>query len=126
MVETAAIITCIILALLALFQAALIIGAPLGQYAWGGAHKILPPPLRAGSLIAIILYLLFGLTILEQAHVIDLIMNDDLVRAGAWIVTIYFVIGIVMNGISRSKNERLVMTPVAAALAITCLLVVTG
>jgi preprotein translocase subunit SecG len=34
-----------------------------------------------------------------------------------WVMTAYFVLGVIMNGISRSKPERLIMTPTTAALA---------
>ena len=35
----------------------------------------------------------------------------------------FFALGIVMNAISRSRSERLVMTPVVALLAACCLAV---
>lgn len=53
---TAALIITILLTLLAIFQLALVCGAPLGKFAWGGQHKVLPPKLRIGSGIAIVLY----------------------------------------------------------------------
>ncbi len=51
---------CLLLAALAGFQAALLAGAPLGEYAWGGQHRVLPRRLRIGSAVAIVLYLLFA------------------------------------------------------------------
>ena len=41
-------------------------------------------------------------------------------------LTGYFVLGIAMNAISRSRPERLVMTPVVAILAVACLLLALG
>ncbi|MEN8582118.1 hypothetical protein ABFP37_05320 [Burkholderia sp. RS01] len=35
----------------------------------------------------------------------------------ARLLTAYFILGVILNGISRSKPERLVMTPTALALA---------
>ena len=43
----------VILAALAVFQLALAAGAPLGRFAWGGSHEVLPPRLRVGSLVSI-------------------------------------------------------------------------
>ena len=40
-----------------------------------------------------------------------------------WIVYGYFVLGIVMNALSRSKPERYTMTPVVTVLAVLSLLV---
>ncbi|WP_244292716.1 hypothetical protein [[Micrococcus luteus] ATCC 49442] len=45
---------------MAVFQAALIAGAPLGHLVWGGRHKVLPPNLRIGSAVSIVLYALFA------------------------------------------------------------------
>lgn len=118
----AAIAATAILGALALFQIALIAGAPLGRFAWGGQHRILPPKLRIGSAVSVVLYVVFALVILQCADVVTLI-PDAVARIGIWILTAYFAIGILMNGISRSKQERALMTPVSAVLAALCLLV---
>ena len=46
----------VILLALAIFQLALALGAPLGRFAWGGQHRVLPVRLRIGSAIAIVIY----------------------------------------------------------------------
>jgi hypothetical protein len=43
-----------------------------------------------------------------------------------WVLTAYFGLGVVMNAASRSRPERLVMTPVALVLCGACLLVAAG
>jgi len=123
MIEVLAFIACTILAVLAVFQVLLIFGAPLGQYAWGGSHIVLPPKLRIGSAISIILYFFFALIILSNTKVLDIPINKDTLDIGIWVLTAYFSIGVFMNGISRSKRERAVMTPVALALAFICLFI---
>src|SRR5687767_5409857 len=111
MTLAAAIVACLILAALAVFQALLIAGRPLGRYAWGGQHEVLPRNLRIGSAISIALYAVFAIIILESAGVADM-LPDVVAEVGIWVLTAYFALGIVMNGISRSKPERAVMTPV--------------
>src|SRR3954463_3361103 len=101
MTEISAFIACTILLLLALFQLALMLGAPIGKYAWGGGHDILPTKFRVGSCISIILYAVFALVILNKAAVINLISNDKVLNLGIWALTAYFFIGVMMNGISR-------------------------
>ena len=123
MIQAAAILACILLAGLAIFQSLLIGGAPLGHLAWGGSHRVLPTRLRIGSLVSVVLYMLFALIILEASGIISVIPNDTISDIGIWVLTIYFGIGTVMNGVSRSKPERLVMTPVAATLGVLCLLI---
>jgi hypothetical protein len=41
-------------------------------------------------------------------------------------ITAYFALGIALNAISRSRPERLVMTPVVLLLAVSCLLIALG
>lgn len=123
MIEASAFIACVILAILTVFQVLLTFGAPLGQYAWGGSHVVLPTKLRLGSVISIILYFFFALIILSSAEVLDIPIDKSILNVGIWVLTAYFSIGVFMNGISRSKRERAVMTPAALALALTCLFI---
>ena len=122
MTTFAALAATAILAALAVFQAALIAGAPIGRFAWGGQHRVLPTKLRIGSAVSIVLYALFAVVILQRAELNEL-FPDAVARVGIWILTAYFVLGIVMNGISRSKPERNLMTPVCVVLAVLCLVV---
>lgn len=126
MTESAAIAATAILAALALFQAAIAAGAPLGQFAWGGQHRVLPSRLRAGSVVSIGLYAVFAVVLLDRAGVTSILVEGRTVRVLAWVLAGYFVIGIVMNAISRSKPERITMTPVAIVLAILAIIVAAG
>jgi hypothetical protein len=116
MTFAAAIIACLILAALAVFQTALIAGQPIGRFAWGGQHDVLPRNLRIGSAVSIVLYALFAIVILERAEQSHL-LPDVIARVGMWVLAAYFALGILMNGISRSKPERNLMTPVCIVLA---------
>ena len=126
MTEAAAVLACVVLAGLAVFQVALVAGAPLGRFAWGGAHDVLPPRLRAGSAVAVVLYVLFALIILETAGLIAVLPGDALGRVGIWAITLYFFVGAALNAVSRSKAERAVMTPTALVLGVLCLIVALG
>ena len=123
MTETYAILAAIILLALSIFQILLIAGLPIGRFAWGGAHDVLPSRLRIASVFSIILYAIFATFILSKASVVGLIDNERAISIAMWIFTAYFFLGVFMNAISRSKAERLLMTPVAFILAILYLLV---
>jgi hypothetical protein len=125
MTEIAAIAACVVLAALAVFQAALIAGAPIGRFAWGGQHDVLPPRLRSGSAFSILLYIVFAIVILERAGLVTL-FGAAFAQTAGWVLFGYFVLGIVMNGISRSRPERNVMVPVCVLLAVLVLLVNLG
>lgn len=118
----AAIALTVILAVLAVFQLALALGAPLGRFAWGGQHRVLPTRLRIGSLVSILIYAVIAVLALDRVDLID-VVPDPVSTVGMWIVFAYFVLGIPLNAVSRSKPERYTMTPVVAVLALLSLLV---
>jgi hypothetical protein len=121
----AAIALTIILAVLAVFQLALALGAPIGRFAWGGQHRVLPTKLRIGSLVSIVIYAVIALLALDRSGAID-VVPDGVSTVGMWIVFAYFVLGIPLNAISRSKPERYTMTPIVTVLAALSLLVALG
>lgn len=113
----------VVIAALGLFQVAAAAGAPVGAYCWGGQHPgRLPAGLRVGSGASLLLYAAFALVILSKAGIIGLV-PEPAATIGTWVVFGYSVLGVVMNGISRSKRERFVMTPVVLALAVLSLIV---
>jgi hypothetical protein len=122
--QLAAVLFAVILAALAVFQIALIAGAPLGHLAWGGQDRVLPPRKRGGSVVSVVLYVAFALLGFERVDMIDLLPAgaDLFVRIAMWVVAGYLVLGIPLNLASRSKPERYVMTPVAAVLAALALI----
>lgn len=115
--QLSAILACSILAGLGIFQGALVAGAPLGRMAWGGQHNVLPAKLRVGSATSIALYALFAYAAVAKASLAPPLVNESITSVFVWVLAAYFTLGIVMNGISRSKPERLIMTPTAAVLA---------
>ena len=112
------ILALIILLALTIFQLALVFGAPLGAYAWGGQHKVLPTNLRVSSVGSSILYILFAGVIASKAGFISGLILPQTVNFSMYVFAAYFTLGIFMNAISKSKKERLVMAPVAAVLAV--------
>ena len=117
----AAVLACAVLAGLAVFQGLLVAGAPLGRFAWGGQHRVLPTGLRIGSVVSIAVYLLCALVLVAAAR-----QRNGSADVAAWVLTGWFALGIGLNAISRSRPERLVMTPVAVLLAGCCLVVALG
>ncbi|MBI1340391.1 hypothetical protein GC169_09335 [bacterium] len=123
MAELAAIGFCILIAGLGVFQAMLALGAPLGRFAWGGQSAVLSTRLRVGSVIAIGLYVLFSLIVLERAGLVPAFGSAPMAHCAIWVLAAYLVFGVGLNAISRSKSERMVMTPLAAALLALVLIV---
>lgn len=115
----------VVLALLAIFQITLALGAPLGRFAWGGQHRVLPARLRIGSLVSVVIYALIAVLAWDRVRAID-VVPDVVAQVGMWIVFAYFVLGILMNAISRSKPERNTMVPVSIVLAVLSFLIAMG
>jgi hypothetical protein len=124
-VEAAAVLVSVILGGLALFQAGLAAGRPWGRLAWGGQHVVLPPRLRVGSAVSIGLYALIAAVVLTAAALLELVPRG-FAGVAIWFLVGYFSLGVLLNGISRSRPERAVMTPVVLVLTLCCLLVALG
>jgi len=123
LVTAAAALFCVLMAALTVFQAALIIGAPLGQFAWGGQDRVLPVRKRLGSVISIGLYLVFLVVVVQRAGLAEVIPWPVVVDVAIWVLVAYFVLGIGLNSVSKSKPERWTMAPLCAVLAALTLIV---
>ena len=121
----AAVVVCVLLAGLAVFQLLLVAGVPWGRFAWGGQHDVLPRGLRIGSAVSVVVYAVIAAVVLQAAGEID-VFPDAVADVGIWVVTGYFALGVPLNAISRSRYERLVMTPVVLVLAVCSLVVALG
>jgi hypothetical protein len=122
----ATIVLCVVLAALAAFQAALIAGAPWGEFAWGGADRVLPPAKKRGSAVAIALYLVFAVVFLFKAHLIPGVRPDGIIGVVTWMIVAYLVLGVLMNAISKSSKERWTMTPLSVLIAAMATIVALG
>lgn len=112
-----------LIALLALFQLALALGAPWGRFAWGGQHQgTLPRGFRIASAASIAIYGFMALVALSRSGHSEL-FGSGFSSVAMWVVFGYLALGVPMNAISRSKPERYMMTPVALALAVLALLI---
>ena len=120
-----ALLLTIVLALLAVFQLALALGAPLGRFAWGGQHRVLPVRLRIGSAVSIAIYAVIALIAWDRVGAID-IFGDLFSRIAMWVVFAYFVLGIALNAISRSRPERYTMVPLTIVLSVLSFFIAMG
>ena len=126
MVTIAAVVMCLRLVALAVFQVLLAFGAPLGRFAWGGRHRVLPVALRVGSVISLVIYALVVAVVAARADLISLDVSNTVVEVATWSAAGYFFLGIGLNLASRSKPERIVMTPLCAVLSTLCGVVALG
>jgi hypothetical protein len=109
--------------LIALFQVALALGAPLGRAAWGGTHTRLPTDLRLASAAATVAWLLAALIVLGRAGFQVSPLAGGFVRWGTWILVGVSLLGAFLNFASPSRWERFLWGPIALALAALCFVV---
>ncbi|WP_120338693.1 hypothetical protein [Cryobacterium soli] len=126
LVTGAALLFSALMAGLIIFQAALIAGAPLGHFAWGGQDRVLPVQKRLGSATSIGLYLIFGVLVLQRAGLATVLPWPGAVAVAVWVLAGYFALGIIMNAASRSRPERWTMAPLCALLAALTVVVALG
>ncbi len=105
---------------IAIFQAALALGAPLGRAAWGGTRTHLPRSLRIASAAAVVFWLFAALIVLGRAEFRVSPLPDTVARWGAWILVGVLLVGALMNFASSSPWERFLWGPLALVLAVLC------
>ena len=120
---SAAVLFVVLMVGLIVFQAALVAGAPFGRLAWGGQDRVLPVRKRLGSVVSIGLYLIFAVLVLQRAGLATVLPWPGFVEVAVWVLAGYFTLGVVLNGLSRSRPERWTMAPLCAVLAALTLIV---
>ena len=122
--STVAAVSAAVLGGLAVLQVLVAAGLPLGRLVWGGQHEVLPRRFRVGSALSVPFYAAIAVVLLWRAGT----WGTPPPAAGVttWVVVGYLAIGIVLNAISRSRPERLVMTPVCMVLTACAAVVATG
>jgi hypothetical protein len=116
--RTAAIVAAIGFAGIAGFRVALALGAPLGNAAWGGKHRVLPPNLRVGSAVAAAIWLVGAAIVPDRAGFDVSPIPTGVERVGTWLFVGLLGLGTLMNAASSSRWERFVWAPTSAVLAV--------
>ena len=109
----------------AVFQAALVFGAPWGQYTQGGGTSgALPASGRVLAAISCVLLIVMAGAILARAGAGPLRrLPARVVTVLAWVAMVYTVVAVVLNIITRSTAERALWAPVSIVLLLLVLTV---
>lgn len=110
-------------AAIAAFQAALAMGAPLGEAAWGGTQSQIPNGLRIASAAAVALWALAALVILGRAGFHVSPFPRGFYHRGIWVLVAILPLGALMNFASPSPWEKFIWGPIAVILTVLCLIV---
>lgn len=108
----------------ALFQLAIVFGAPLGEYSFGGqAAGKLPKPYRLVSAVSFLLLLAFSGHYLGQLGLLPQLLDETANRVSNWLIAGFSVLAAVMNNITPSKKERRLWGSVTSAMSLAAILV---
>ncbi|MFZ9744521.1 MAG: hypothetical protein ACO3BY_03235 [Aquiluna sp.] len=92
---------------LALFQLAIVLGAPLGEYAYGGQQsEVLANPYRAASALTFLIGLAIAGHYLAQLGVLPQLLQPDLNQLVNWGIVVFNVPAAILNNITRSEKEK--------------------
>ena len=123
-VVIAALIQAVIALGVAIFQIALVAGAPLGEYTIGGQHPgKLPGQFRVTAAVSAIIMVAQSGHYLAQAGILNPALSPGQNAIVNWFWFGFAVLGLIVNSISRSKKERNTWVPVLLVSAICTLLV---
>jgi len=122
-VTIAAVIAVVVFIVVSIIQLLLALGKPLGKLAYGGKYETLPNNMRIMSIGAIGIFALGSISVLERAGIITILNNPIFVLVIVWIIALYLAFNTVINAISKSMKEKLIMTPLSLISAICCFIV---
>ena len=95
--------------IVAVFQIALALGAPLGEYAYGGARVgKLPLGFRINSVVAVFVMLAISGHYLAQLGVFEPILDPAGNSVVNWVLVGFTGLSALANNATRSKRERMV------------------
>ena len=91
----------------ALFQLALVLGAPMGEYAFGGQNVgKLPLVYRIGSAVSLLIMLALAGHYLAQLGVFTPILPEPQNSWVNWVLVGFAALAALMNNITRSQKEK--------------------
>ena len=105
------------------FQLALGLGAPLGEFAWGGKNKVLPASQRNFCIGMGILHLLGALFIAVRAGFLPIPILEMVTTVFVWVFVLLAFFNTLGNLANQNKKERALMLPLNALSLLTNLLV---
>lgn len=75
------------------------------------------------AIVAVGIFIFASLVVLERVNLIKVINNPGVTSVVIWVLAVYFTLGVLMNAVSRSKWERIIMTPMAFVMAVCCTII---
>ena len=108
----------------ALFQFAIVLGAPLGEYAYGGQNEgKLPRRFRITSMISMLLMLALAGHYLAQTGVVQPLLDEAGNSIVNWVLVGFAALAALMNNITRSQKEKRLWGGTTVAMLLAAVIV---
>ncbi len=108
----------------ALFQLALVLGAPMGEYAYGGQMPgKLPIRYRVSSAVSFVLLLAIAGHYLAQLGIVPKLLSPELNQWVNWGLIGFAAAAAVMNNITKSAKEKRLWGSTTIAMLIAAIVV---
>ena len=96
----------------------IILGLPLGELTMGGQYKVFPKKLRIVLVSQLLLQVFFVIVILQMGGYLPLWFSHKTTRIILVVMAVYLSLNVLMNLASKSRKERLIMTPLSLIAAV--------
>ncbi len=113
-----ALIGSLLFSLIVILYILLVVGLPYGEFAMGGKYKIVPPGMRLMIVFSICIQVLGILVLLQSGGVASFGFPAGALKILGYVYAVYLSLNVFMNGFSRSRKERIVMTPLSLITAL--------
>ena len=108
----------------ALFQLAIVLGAPVGEYAYGGQHEgVLPTRFRVTSVVSMLIMLAVAGHYMAQLGVFSPLLDEAGNAIANWGFVAFFALSALLNNISKSEKEKRVFGSITIAMLLSAILV---
>ncbi|WJM09817.1 hypothetical protein [Paenibacillus sp. PK1-4R] len=122
-VLTSAIAFTILILIVILFQVALAVGVPWGEYAMGGKFPgKYPVSMRFACIFQIAILAFMGIIVLSKAGLLWP-QWSVFAETAIWFIVAYLVLGTILNLITRSVWERRIWAPVTLLMLISSIII---
>lgn len=108
----------ITLLMIAVLYITLVAGLPYGDFAMGGKYKVIPKQMRIACAVSVLVQIVAILVVLQTGKVISIGLPQGIAKGVSYFFAAYLALNTVMNLLSKSKREKLVMTPLSLLTAI--------
>ncbi len=108
----------------ALFQLAIALGAPLGEYAYGGQREgKLPTPYRVASGISFLVMIAISGHYLAQTGILTPLLSAQQNAIVNWVLVGFAGLAALMNNITKSQKEKRLWGSTTLAMLLSAVLV---